>query len=58
MTPPRTETADAPQEEVKGETLLWRYAKRSEDDDGEEHSPGCPCCMNEQRCWALGEENA
>ena len=49
MTPPRTETADVPQEEAKGETLLWRYAKRSEDDDDKEHSPGCPCCMNEQR---------
>ncbi len=49
MTSPRTETADVPQEEAKGETLLWRYAKRSEDDDDEEHSPGCPCCMNEQR---------
>ena len=34
MTPPRTQTADTPQEEVKGETLLWRYAKRSEGDDG------------------------
>ena len=50
MTAPRHRAAtDAPPKEDKGEALLWRYAKRGEDDDGEEHSPGCPCCMNEQR---------
>ena len=37
-------------EKLKGEALLWRYARQAEDAEGEsDHVPGCPCCSGQER---------
>ncbi|MDO4643221.1 MAG: MerR family transcriptional regulator [Cardiobacteriaceae bacterium] len=43
-----TEKSQDDKNELHGEALLWRYARWNKDED-EEHTPGCPCCLQENR---------